>query len=221
MITRVRVPVCIIKLIWITFRSYKVLSRCSTDKVLSRKSVCQLYEKDANIQRNTLVNIFNCPRPSQSSNDITLVTQLTSDRIDRLLLIMDIWKGQISVLSAVIIMLNSGPISASVYPDTELSIRGEEICLLKKQDSRCRVQLHLVQKSGVGSGQFNHSWIWPHLILLSQVFFPVNTLRNIALDMAVTSHVFLTDVDFIPDQNVYENALQQLHSLQGMQVKNT
>ncbi|ELT87166.1 hypothetical protein CAPTEDRAFT_200998 [Capitella teleta] len=152
------------------------------DKVLSRKSVCQLYEKDANIQRNTLVNIFNCPRPSQSSNDITLVTQLTSDRIDRLLLIMNIWKG---------------PISASVYPDTELSIRGEDICLLKKQDSRCRVQLHLVQKSGV--------------------FFPVNKLRNIALDMAVTSHVFLTDVDFIPDQNLYENALQQLHSLQGMQ----
>ncbi|ELT87167.1 hypothetical protein CAPTEDRAFT_200999 [Capitella teleta] len=49
------------------------------------------------------------------------------------------------------------------------------------------------------------------------VFFPVNTLRNIALDMAVTSHVFLTDVDFIPDQNLYENALQQLHSLQVMQ----
>lgn len=34
--------------------------------------------------------------------------------------------------------------------------------------------------------------------------YPVNQLRNVALDQAKTDYVFLTDIDFLPMNGLYE-----------------
>ncbi len=41
-----------------------------------------------------------------------------------------------------------------------------------------------------------------------QLYYPVNTLRNVALDNAPTELVYLTDVDFVPSIGIHE-ALQR------------
>ena len=38
-----------------------------------------------------------------------------------------------------------------------------------------------------------------------QNLYPVNYLRNVALSSAATPYAFLTDIDFLPGSNAYEN----------------
>ena len=66
-----------------------------------------------------------------------------------------------------------------------------------------------------GEGQYGTGKRF-HMILFVQVLYPINNLRNLALDNAGTSHVFLNDIDFIPD--LYSIALRNLKSLQQKQV---
>lgn len=41
-------------------------------------------------------------------------------------------------------------------------------------------------------------------LFLSQQFYPVNYLRNVALQQVKTSYVFLSDIDFLPMYGLYE-----------------
>jgi hypothetical protein len=38
-----------------------------------------------------------------------------------------------------------------------------------------------------------------------QQFYPVNYLRNVAMNQTQTSHLFLTDIDFLPMYDLYKN----------------
>lgn len=52
------------------------------------------------------------------------------------------------------------------------------------------------------------------LLLLFQIFYPVNTLRNVALFQVITPFVFLADIDFLPMFGLYE-VLRQAIASQG------
>ena len=47
---------------------------------------------------------------------------------------------------------------------------------------------------------------------LFQVLFPVNSLRNLALDFVFTDFAYLVDVDFLPDKHLYEKSLRWISS---------
>lgn len=38
-----------------------------------------------------------------------------------------------------------------------------------------------------------------------QQFYPVNYLRNVAVNQSQTSHLFLSDIDFLPMQDLYNH----------------
>ncbi|KAK2178031.1 hypothetical protein NP493_565g02024 [Ridgeia piscesae] len=96
-------------------------------------------------------------------NDITLVTQMTSERHDKLYRLAVRW---------------TGPISVSIYLNRTSSLNAYTKKLKELLAPRKNIAIHIVKESGE--------------------FFPVNFLRNIALDNAATKYVFLTDIDFEP-----------------------
>jgi len=46
-----------------------------------------------------------------------------------------------------------------------------------------------------------------------QQFYPINYLRNVALRQANTSHVFLSDIDFLPMSDLYDHLLKTISSM--------
>ena len=106
-------------------------------------------------------------------NSVTLVAQMSLDRLAMLELILSHW---------------SGPVSLALYlSDSEAQTFLENHAQSQILSSRCDVGYHLVYKEG------RH--------------YPVNFLRNVAMDQAKTKYIFLSDVDFIPSLGSYE-ALQ-------------
>ena len=97
--------------------------------------------------------------------DVTLVAQLSADRLMMLERLCQHWDG---------------PISISFYgSDSDvqdvLKFHSNSPIL---QDCNARLGLHVVYKSGQ--------------------FYPINYLRNVALDNIQTPYVFLSDIDFLP-----------------------
>ena len=45
-----------------------------------------------------------------------------------------------------------------------------------------------------------------------QIFYPYNHYRNIALERAHTSHVFVSDIDLVPSEGLEERALKHFQS---------
>lgn len=50
-------------------------------------------------------------------------------------------------------------------------------------------------------------------MLFSQDFYPVNLLRNVALQQVNTPYVFLTDIDFLPMFGLYSYLKKSIQSL--------
>ena len=44
-----------------------------------------------------------------------------------------------------------------------------------------------------------------HVVYKEGDFFPINYLRNVALELSQTDYVFLSDVDFLPSLDTYES----------------
>ena len=102
--------------------------------------------------------------------DVTLVAQLSSDRLLMLEKLCQRWDG---------------PMSISFYgsdSDVQEMLKFYSTSSIF-QDCKGRLGLHVVYKTGE--------------------FYPINYLRNVALDNVQTPYVFLSDIDFLPMTGLY------------------
>lgn len=95
-----------------------------------------------------------------------------------------------------------GPVSVAIYlPESETDtlerfIQGSE---------------HLVNRKNIGY----------HLVFHDEGFnYPINRLRDIALEQAQTPYVFLSDVDFLPSYGLHEHLRRTLSSMHNGQDSN-
>ncbi|XP_075871060.1 xylosyl- and glucuronyltransferase LARGE2s [Nelusetta ayraudi] len=102
-------------------------------------------------------------------HDVTLVAQLSMDRLQMLEAICKHWEG---------------PVSLALY----------------LSDAEAQQFLRYAQASEVLRGRRNVGY---HVVYKEGQFYPVNLLRNVALDNANTPYVFLADVDFLPMYGLY------------------
>jgi len=138
------------------------------DDPLTEEDPCHLMKASGNIVYRS--HIFYMPYCTNNYSDyeVTLVAQLSVDRLHMLEQIVNHWKG---------------PISFALYltdPESQTFVEFYDSSDLLK--SRCDVGYHIVFKEGQ--------------------FYPVNYLRNIALDQAPTEYVFLSDIDFLPSYGI-------------------
>lgn len=112
------------------------------------------------------------PKP----NDVTLVAQLSIDRLQMLESICKHWEGPISLA----LYISDGEAQQCL----EYALNSEVLT------SRKNVGYHIVYKDGQ--------------------FYPVNYLRNVALQQVQTEYVFLSDVDFLPMHGLYGNLRKQV-----------
>ena len=108
--------------------------------------------------------------PSPEGNDVTLVAQLSMDRLQMVEALCQHWEG---------------PISLALY----------------LSDSEVQQFLGYAQTSEILSERKNIGY---HIVYRDGPFYPINHLRNVALQQITTPFVFLTDIDFLPMFGLYE-----------------
>ncbi|XP_024082515.1 LARGE xylosyl- and glucuronyltransferase 1-like [Cimex lectularius] len=117
--------------------------------------------------------------PSPEGNDVTLVAQLSMDRLQMVEMMCKHWDG---------------PISLTLYmSDTEAQQFLSYALSSEVLSSRKDIGYHIVYKEGN--------------------FYPVNFLRNVALQQVNTPYVFLTDIDFLPMFGLYGYLKKSIQSL--------
>ncbi|XP_075401946.1 xylosyl- and glucuronyltransferase LARGE2 [Tenrec ecaudatus] len=121
---------------------------------------------------------FELPPPRR--HDITLVAQLSMDRLQMLEVLCSHWPG---------------PMSLALY----------------LTDAEAQQFLRFVEGSPVLSVRRNVAY---HLVYREGPLYPVNHLRNVALAQALTSHVFLSDIDFLPAYSLYDYLRASLEQLE-------
>nr|XP_014343495.1 PREDICTED: glycosyltransferase-like protein LARGE2 [Latimeria chalumnae] len=108
--------------------------------------------------------------PAADGTDVTLVAQLSMDRLQMLEAICKHWEG---------------PVSLALY----------------MSDAEAQQFLRYAQASEVLKRRKNVGY---HVVYKEGQFYPVNLLRNVALQHASTPYVFLADVDFLPMYGLYD-----------------
>ncbi|XP_067940014.1 xylosyl- and glucuronyltransferase LARGE2s-like [Watersipora subatra] len=118
--------------------------------------------------------------------DVTLVAQLSIDRLGVLELLCEHW---------------TGPMSLALY----------------LSDNEAQQFYDFVSNSAIISARENIGY---HVIFKTGTHYPVNQLRNVALDNALTQYVFLTDIDFLPMANMCEYVKESaaLHDIQNRKL---
>ncbi len=122
-----------------------------------------------------VINNFLTAETNPDESDITLVTQLSADRLQRIQQIARVWKG---------------PISAAVYSGKN-NFEATRLMLSiwkKSKLVRTHVDLHLVTRDSY----------------MDTTPYPINMLRNIAWKHSRTDQLFLLDVDFLPNPGMRE-----------------
>ncbi|XP_043963504.1 LARGE xylosyl- and glucuronyltransferase 1 isoform X1 [Gambusia affinis] len=107
---------------------------------------------------------------SSDQSDVTLVAQLSMDRLQMLEAICKHWEG---------------PISLALY----------------LSDAEAQQFLRYAQGSEVLMGRGNVGY---HVVYKEGQFYPVNLLRNVAMQQVNTNYMFLSDIDFLPMYGLYE-----------------
>ncbi|UXI15086.1 heat shock protein [Sarcoptes scabiei] len=108
--------------------------------------------------------------PSPDGNDVTLVVQLSMDRLQMIESLCEHWEG---------------PISLAMY----------------LSDSEVQQFLGYHRNSKILSERKNIGY---HIVYREGPFYPINKLRNVALDQVITPYVFLSDIDFLPMFGLYD-----------------
>lgn len=107
--------------------------------------------------------------PTPESNDVSLVAQLSMDRLQVLEALCDHWKG---------------PMSLALF----------------LSDAEAQQFLKYARESETISRRRNIGF---HIVFKSGSYYPVNYLRNTALNQVQEPFSFLTDIDFLPMFNTY------------------
>ncbi|CAG9571674.1 unnamed protein product [Danaus chrysippus] len=151
------------------------LHRCSQNEVVTYKmnhsDLCLSFRAAQRVKLRTHIYYMDYSYMNVDSFDVTLVLQLSMDRLQFLERIVKYWEG---------------PLSAAIYlSDCEVTklesfIRDWSSTL----NIRNNIGYHLV---------FKHD----------SVHYPVNYLRNVALENVNTPYVFLMDADFVPMAGLY------------------
>lgn len=113
------------------------------------------------------------------ADDVTLVAQLSTDRLQMLETLCIHWPG---------------PISLALY----------------MSDAEAQQFLRYALSSRVLMARRNIAY---HIVYKDGQFYPINYLRNVALRQANTSHVFLSDIDFLPMSDLYDHLLKTISSM--------
>jgi len=141
---------------------------------------------------------------SSKSGAITAVTQITADKLQRLEDLASRWID------------DGGYISVAIYAPDEVTANNisDKFRLYFEDNSdlfkRMVAQL-VVDKRPKGDYKNKSGLRSPHE-------YPVNILRNIALEEAPTDHIMYVDVDFIPSVGAHSHLVQQL-SLMDVSMK--
>ncbi|XP_045453796.1 LARGE xylosyl- and glucuronyltransferase 2-like [Melitaea cinxia] len=153
------------------------LHRCSQNEVVTYKmnhsDLCISFRAAQRVKLRTHLYYMDYSYMNIDGFDVTLVLQLSMDRLQFLERIVKHWDG---------------PLSAAIYlSDCEVTklesfIRDWSSTL----SSRNNIGYHLVFKQ-------------------DSVHYPVNYLRNVALENVNTPYVFLMDADFVPMAGLYEH----------------
>ena len=148
----------------------------------NQSDYCSLMNETAQYQYRTLLYFYGRYYSSSDKHDVTVVTQLTFDRISLLSLFLTHW---------------TGPASIAIYvADEQL----EELynfvnsSVIISNRARKNLAIHVV---------FNHS-----------VIYPINYIRNVALNSVTTPYVFLDDFEMLPNYGCYvsmKKAIEELH----------
>lgn len=118
--------------------------------------------------------------------DVTLATQLTTDRLERLSEIAVVWNG---------------PVSAAVYVESESKLADEMLKLSEWHFRQPHCILNLVDM---------HVMIGNTAIPQELRGYPINSLRQLAQKHIRTQFVFSIDVDFLPSKGLRHNILTEL-----------
>ena len=164
---------------------HKLITCGSTDPI--RKNVglgmsqdaCYSFRSVAKLKHRTHPFFLGSNFTADSTDDVTLVSQLSMDRLQMLEPLCRYW---------------TGPMSVSVYASDVEAIKlvdyvNSYMCFKHRQN----IALHIVYSDSR--------------------FYPINYLRNVALDHLLTKYAFLLDVDFLPMRDLHEYLLEATHVL--------
>ena len=169
-----------------------VYSQCNEQYLHSKLSklnvtienYCNDLNEIANYKYRTLLYFYGRQYVSNVTHDVTLVTQLTFDRLSLLPVFLTHW---------------TGPASIALYvADEQL----EELynflnsTVIINERARENLAIHIV---------FNHSLIYP-----------INYIRNVALNNVNTPYVFLNDFEMLPNYGCYELLTKSIKELNMM-----
>lgn len=153
------------------------LHTCSQNEALTNKinysDLCVSFRSAQNIKLRTHLYYMDYSYNNIDDFDVTLVLQLSMDRLQFLERLVNHWEG---------------PLSAAIYL-SDCDVTKLESFTRDWSDtlsSRKNIGYHLV---------FKHD----------SVHYPVNYLRNVALENVNTPYVFLMDVDFVPMAGLYQH----------------
>ncbi|XP_063384625.1 xylosyl- and glucuronyltransferase LARGE2s-like isoform X2 [Cydia fagiglandana] len=153
------------------------LHRCDRAEAVTVKSAtpsrCTKFRAAQNIKLRTHLYYMDYSYTNVDNFDVTLVLQLSMDRLQFLERLVKHWEG---------------PLSAAIYlSDCEVGVLESFIKDFSDTLSvRKNIGYHLV---------FKHE----------STHYPVNYLRNVALENVNTPYVFLMDVDFVPMAGLYDH----------------
>ncbi|XP_063366135.1 xylosyl- and glucuronyltransferase LARGE2s-like [Cydia amplana] len=153
------------------------LHRCDRAEAVTMKSAtpsrCTKFRAAQNIKLRTHLYYMDYSYTNADNFDVTLVLQLSMDRLQFLERLVKHWEG---------------PLSAAIYlSDCEVGVLESFIKDFSDTLSvRKNIGYHLV---------FKHE----------STHYPVNYLRNVALQNVNTPYVFLMDVDFVPMAGLYDH----------------
>ncbi|KRY88723.1 Glycosyltransferase-like protein LARGE2 [Trichinella pseudospiralis] len=138
-------------------------------------NLCLPFKTASNLMHRMHLYFGNVVQFDLKLNDVTLLTQLSFDRLVSLNRLLIQWTGPII---AVLYLTDAEAFQLATFMENNfLNIRNNVI-------------IHVVYKEGN--------------------LYPVNKLRNIALQSSITPFVFMNDIDFVPATGLYEYLLQIL-----------